>query len=455
MEEAVCIEIQQELNASIEIETENTESQNEANTSNENKSQYERMVSALEVMIEKPEPSFSFMCHIKRIPDHLRKVNEQAYSPMIISIGPFHHFDKKLQTMEMFKVRYLKSFMKLANVNLKDLVNAIGAMEEQIYCCYAETSFGMDKDDFFKVILVDAIFILELIFRNVIKRWEPDDLFIIDKMDFIICDLVLFENQLPFFVLEVLFNLIYPKFLNSSLIDLTFEFFEPFNVQKITPKNVKIEHFTDLIRIFQLPQLQSLPTRITGSGMVTLSGSATQLYDAGVKFEGSSSTCLLDLHYEKGVLKMPRLKLDDQTEALVRNVMALEQFCLWNNVYLTDYFIFLDSLINTIEDINLLCYRRILVNRLGDNKAAFSSVKKLITGIKLSHVNSDFTIICEGLNKFYNKPFHRLKVTLSVTTLKNQYFNNPWRGAGTIAACLLLLLTLIQTIMSILQVARA
>ena len=110
---------------SREIETENTGSQKEANTTNENKSQYERMVSALEIMIEKPEPSFSFKCRIKRIPDHLRKVNEEAYSPMIISIGPFHHFDKKLQTMDMFKVRYLKSFMKRANINLENLGSTI------------------------------------------------------------------------------------------------------------------------------------------------------------------------------------------------------------------------------------------------------------------------------------------------------------------------------------------
>ena len=60
MEEAVRIEIQQELNASIEIETENTASQKEANTSNENKSRCERLVSALKKMIERPGPSFSF-----------------------------------------------------------------------------------------------------------------------------------------------------------------------------------------------------------------------------------------------------------------------------------------------------------------------------------------------------------------------------------------------------------
>ena len=91
---------------SIEIEIENTESQKDANTTNENKNQYqyERLVSDLKIMIERPDPSFSFECRIKRIPDHLRKVNEQAYTPTIISIGLFHYYNKNLRTMEKFKV---------------------------------------------------------------------------------------------------------------------------------------------------------------------------------------------------------------------------------------------------------------------------------------------------------------------------------------------------------------
>ena len=323
MEEAVSIEIQQELNASREIETENTESQKEENTSNEKKIQYEGLVSALEIMIERPETSFSFKCRIKRIPDHLRKVNEQAYTPMIISIGPFHHhFDKKLQSMEKFKVRYLKSFIARANTNMKNLVSTIREMEERVSCCYAETSLGMDTDDFLKVILVDAIFILELIFRNVYGCWESDDFFIRDQMAFIICDLLLLENQIPFFVLKKLFKLVHPSCPNSfSLLHLTFKFFEDFNVQEIPPKNVKIEHFTDLIRIFQLPQLQSLPKRQTGSEMVTLLYSATQLHEAGVKFQVNSSKCLLDITFDlkNGMLEMPCLELYDETEALIRN----------------------------------------------------------------------------------------------------------------------------------------
>ena len=437
-------------NASKEIEIEKTESQREANTTNENKSQYERMVSALEIMIEKPEPSFSFKCRIKRIPDHLRKVNEEAYSPMIISIGPFHHFDEKLQTMEKFKVRYLKSFMKRANINMENLVSTIMEMEEGINRCYAETSLGMDRDDFLKVILVDAIFILELIFRNVNGCWESDDLLIEDQMDFIIYDLVLLENQLPFFVLKKLFKLIYPKWSNSfSLIDLTFKFFVNFNVQNIPPQNV-IDHFTDLIRIFHLPQLQSLPERKTGSEMVTLSYSATQLHEAGVKFQvNNSSKCLLDIKFDfkNGVLEMPCLELYDQTEALIRNVMAFEQYCFGEKTYLRDYYLFLDCLVNTTRDIDFLCDKGIIRNYLGDNKAATSLVNKLNIHVSWSSINPNHNRIFKQLKDFYEKPSHKWKAIL-----RHQYFSTPWRIASTVAAIILLVFTFIQTVCSIIQV---
>lgn len=451
MEEAVSIEIQQELDASREIETENTESQKEANISNENKSPYERLVSALKKMIERPVPTFSFKWRIKRIPDHLRKVNEQAYSPKIISIGPFHHSDEKLQTMDMFKVRYLKSFMKRANLNLENLGSTIMEMEEGINRCYAETSIGMVRDDFLKVILVDAVFILELIFRNVNGCWENEDLLIMDQMDFIIYDLVLLENQLPFFVLKKLFRLIYPKWSNSfSLIDLTFKFFEQFNVQKIPPKNVKIDHFTDLIRIFQLPQLQSLPERKYGSETVTLSYSATQLHEAGVKFQvNNSSKCLLDIKFDfkNGVLEMPCLEIYDQTEGLIRNVMAFEQYCFGEKTYLRDYYLFLDCLVNTTRDIDFLCDKGIIRNYLGDNKAATSLINKLNIHVTWSGINPNHNRTFKQLKDFYEKPWHKWKATL-----RHQYLSTPWRIASTVAAIILLVFTFIQTVCSIIQV---
>ncbi|KAL0007373.1 hypothetical protein SO802_008875 [Lithocarpus litseifolius] len=168
------------------------------------------------------EAFISFKCRIKRIPDHLRKVNEQAYTPTIISVGPFNNYNKNLRTMEKFKVRYFKSFVKWANINSENLVSTTREMEVRISYCYAEASLGMDRDVVWKRILVDAIFILELIIRNDNERKESDDFLIMDQMDFIIFDLVLLENQLPFFVPEKLFNF-YPNCSHSSsLIDQNF-----------------------------------------------------------------------------------------------------------------------------------------------------------------------------------------------------------------------------------------
>ena len=111
MEEAVGIGIQQESNASIESDNESIEIQMEANTSNENENQNERLVNDLEIMIELSEPPLQIEYRIKKVPVHLRKLNEQAFTPKIISIGPFHHSDVKLQTMEKHKIRYLQNFI--------------------------------------------------------------------------------------------------------------------------------------------------------------------------------------------------------------------------------------------------------------------------------------------------------------------------------------------------------
>ena len=59
MEGAVTIGIHQGSNASTERENENTENQKEANTSNENKIQNERLVDDFKLMIDAPVPPLS------------------------------------------------------------------------------------------------------------------------------------------------------------------------------------------------------------------------------------------------------------------------------------------------------------------------------------------------------------------------------------------------------------
>lgn len=433
------IEVQEKSNASIE---------------SENQNQNERLVNEVRTMLESLGPPLSTKCHIKRIPDYLRNVNEQSYTPRIISIGPIHHFNEKLRTKEKFKLSCLKNFIERTEINLENLVSSIREMEESIHCCYADDiSRSMHSDDFVKMILVDAIFIIELFIRyDRYDRGERDydDLIMRDQLFIIPFDLVLLENQLPFFVLEKLFNLAFPNHsTSSSLIHITLQFFNNhFNVQKISSLNMIIQHLTDLFKTFLLPPSQSIQKRSFENAKLLYS--ASQLHEAGVKFKMSSSKCLLDIKFDlkNGVLEIPCLELYDETVRLIRNVMAFEQTCYTEKcIYLMDYSIFLDDLINTTKDMDLLCNKGIVANYLGDNEAAKSIINNLNINVYPPSANSNYIQIYKDLNAFYQKPSHRWKATLM-----HQYFSTPWRGASTIAAVTLLVLTLIQTICSIIQI---
>ncbi|KAM3762791.1 hypothetical protein ACB098_01G372400 [Castanea mollissima] len=166
MEESKCGEIQQELAGTcIEYENENIEFPEEAYTSSGNENQNGQLVNDIKTMLENSKAQLSMECRINRVPHHLCIVKEEAYTPLVISIGPIHHCNETLQNTEKHKVTYLKSFIEQneAQPKLENLASTIRGMEESIYNCYEETiSSSMHSDDFVKMILMDAIFILEL-----------------------------------------------------------------------------------------------------------------------------------------------------------------------------------------------------------------------------------------------------------------------------------------------------
>ena len=185
--------------------------------------------------------------------------------------------------------------------------------------------------------------------------------------------------------------------------------------------------------------------------MTLLKYSATQLHDAGVKFEVISSETESDLNFKNGVLKIPLLKFMDSTEALVRNIMALEQ-CR-RRIYsrdehvISDFYLILDYLVNTSKDVDLLSDKGVVVNHLGASNTVTCMINNLNKGIFTGGMNSDYNLLCKELNDFYDKTWHRWKATF-----RRKYIGTPWRAASTFAAIILLGLTLIQTVCSIIQI---
>nr|POE96366.1 upf0481 protein [Quercus suber] len=233
-------------------------------------------------------------------------------------------------------------------------------MEESICGCYEET-INLNSDTFVKMILVDASFILELFFKRYSRSWTSDDpIFEKTRAHAVRLDLLLLENQLPFFVIEKLHDLAFPSPSDyDDLLELSFHYFSSFNsIQSIQDySNVKIEHFTDLIRTFKLTPLEmQLKQAKRNSTLIKHLYSATQLHKAGGKFEVGTSKCYFDIEFEKGVLKIPSIEFNNTTEVVARNnIMAFEQTRYIENAYSADYFFFMDLLINIKEDVDLLC----------------------------------------------------------------------------------------------------
>ena len=146
----------------------------------------------------------------------LRKSNEAIYTPQEVSIGPIHDGKKNLQPMNTQKRIYLKAFYNRVGETrhqrvkfLDEIQNTIEKEEENIRQCYEDGSHEVaESDRFVKMVLWDAVFILEYLLRNKdSKQYGDDSLLSRSGLRFRIRqDLLLLENQLPFFILEKLYG---------------------------------------------------------------------------------------------------------------------------------------------------------------------------------------------------------------------------------------------------------
>ncbi|XP_041019956.1 putative UPF0481 protein At3g02645 [Juglans microcarpa x Juglans regia] len=401
-------------------------------------------------------PSISSDCCIFRVPKRLRELNEKAYTPRVVSIGPLHHDNEDLRAMEVPKLRYLKNFLLRTNVSMEDYLNLLKGREERLRNSYGEP-IKLTSNEFLEMILVDAAFVIEVMlqYHSPNKANYNGYHFILGNRSLIKdvkYDMLLLENQLPFFILEELFlkaRIIIPPEHDErlSLIRLTHHVFETQAYLEGVGQPLgkiclsEIEHFVHFIRICQLPQ--TLPPK--GKLRTVSIPSATQLHQTGVKFKVASTGNLYDLRFKNGVLEIPHLRVRGSTESLFGNLIAFEQ-CRFDADYISDYLFVMDRLIETRKDVEVLVRNGIIESKLLDSKGVVTFIKHLVPGTIMRGKKFYFTDVCEDLNAHCNVLWNKWKVTL-----REDYFSSPWAVLSITAAATLLLLTSIQTVCSIIS----
>nr|POE65431.1 upf0481 protein [Quercus suber] len=137
------------------------------------------------------EPDKQPECFIYRVPRNLRNVNEDAYTPKEISIGPFHHDKENLKKNKKLKFRCFLDVCYRTKKTQGELAKCVKEKELKIRHCYAENFHEISKEDFVKMILLDSVFIIEHFWCA--TRY-PEENNTHEKVSDILHDLILLEN---------------------------------------------------------------------------------------------------------------------------------------------------------------------------------------------------------------------------------------------------------------------
>ncbi|XP_031096742.1 UPF0481 protein At3g47200-like isoform X2 [Ipomoea triloba] len=416
---------------------------------------------------------------ISRVNSALTKTNEDAYKPKLISIGPYHMKDPGLENG--VKQDFQKSVFKTIDGFKEDSTKRLTELKDKARSWYAEDTQHMNDAEFVDMLLLDGCFVLE--FLEKLDKGE-DDVFmkVSGKVYQTSTDMLLFENRLPFFVLFELYKLKKcgctssgsdhrPENDNENddnaallLQDLIVLVKKSFGTQvpKLTPRNVVAheykapdvlpKHLIQVVHSLCIPRNAKCPSNVCDSGgMIEQINTATELQDNGIgfmkignvyegyfddkegpNFNANDGTTMFDLDFNNGILKIPSFMIQDNTETFLRNMIAYEQHSRDAPMCFTDFACFMDELIESTTDVNLLRRRGIIINWLATDDMVTKMFYNLCQDVIAYNTYSE---LIKKVNRHGNKAWN-----IWYGKLRHDLFYSPWKLISTVVGGLVVTL---------------
>ncbi|XAR69561.1 hypothetical protein NMG60_11001199 [Bertholletia excelsa] len=427
--------------------------------------------------------------YICKLPQSLVEISKRAAEPEMVSIGPYHRGKDTLLEFETHKWKLLISLLSRRKesrgvTDLGRLVATIKPLETKARSCYLEP-IPMSSEDFVEMMVLDGCFIIDLLYQA--SRSEDTDIQItldegVDSHNLIIRmpwaipvlirDLLKLENQLPFFVLQKLFDLTKEETEGEHLNLLALHFFSlalPRSSESIQrAASLEPEHLLDLFHLSYRPTRWVSHAFRLGPSIRNFHEQSmacvTQLHSAGIKFRPPRGNidrffCIdfhgdmhaqlqkrtdsfLEINFKEGVLEIPQISVNDVTSTLFINCIALEQCCKRNFAFFSAYIAFMSCLISSAMDVALLCEEGIITHFSHSDLLVAQLFKSLGENVMLNVRES-----------FLADEYRKLEAYRSShwATLRRKYFSSPWSFISLISATVLLLFTAVQMVMAILS----
>ncbi|MCL7046670.1 hypothetical protein MKW94_006367 [Papaver nudicaule] len=381
---------------------------------------------------------------ISLVPAHVKTKNIDAYLPKLVSIGPYHHGEPQLQSMEIHKRRAQDKLVNASKLTINDYKAQMMEVVKTLRESYADLDDVKWSDDkFIGLMILDGCFLIEF-FSNRLGFYENyqanDPIFSERGYGTVKQDLLMVENQLPYLAVQKLLEIsgknpnVISNWIRPGVEELGFHMLETY--------------------MGGLLKLGVESTQFRAPGLC-----ASELYLYNVKFKRGKNYTDINFNSENGNLTLPILIIDEHTIStyLNMNALALTQASSTAKTFAI-YARLLGTLVESTKDIILLQSHGIIVDELGDQEGAVKVIRDIAGGTFSSDVATDgkgtsYNSLQEKLDKFCKKKETRCYKTvwLWLEDLVKTTFKNPWTTISFLAAIVLLALTATQTHYAILS----
>ncbi|KAI3470167.1 hypothetical protein Pfo_026830 [Paulownia fortunei] len=393
-----------------------------------------------------------------------RQQSEHVYDPVLVSFGPYHHGKPQLRRAEEFKYLCLDWFAKGNEEKKAFFYNKVLEKIDVIRGCYAEVTIVNKYDDkaLALMMLLDACFIINFMdftsteTDNILDWFEC--LGVAASSTFMLGDIMLLENQIPFLVLKLLICLHYEE--KKEAEELVERFITWLTMVDLNQAKIPRENEEPPIHILEVcwrvlvekyniqPNQQEhnqLASKFWWQKFLTrrkkkhqnVSYSVMDLKAKGIHFNPSSSQSLLDITFTS--LRY----VSDRTQVILSNMIAYEVSP--NNKtppVVLSYVNFMKSLIQSPADVKELQKKGILFNRFANHEQVVKLFKEIDT-----FGYADFDVFEDVKQRI--EEHCRSKAKTWIVDLIHTRFRTPWTAIALFAAIFLLCLTFLQTYFTI------
>ncbi|KAL5055599.1 hypothetical protein RYX36_036281 [Vicia faba] len=413
-------------------------------------------------------------CKIQMVANDLRYRNDftSYYLPRVLSLGPIHHGNPKLQIGEEYKLIWAQKFLDKSSQDPKRLYKKITDKLETIKKLFDDNVLSSDHfpdnvltsntllsfrsldEKLTWMLLVDACSLLYIIdIENVIGMEER-------TMKLVSRDVLLLENQLPFMLLEMFGASGEGNWIESLRMFLGYNHVGGYRFKESTMSTdaivnewVKVleerndekpTHLLDLLRISLLPfsSVDQVKRGKSISNSVVRYMNIQELKSNGIKIKSNKRCRLTEVSLShgwlNGELMLPEIVLDDVTVSIFLNLLAYEMCPDFKNDYAIGTFLaFVNSLIRQPEDVRDLRSAGILRSNYGGDEELVKLFHFIATDVA---TNAD---IYSGVFGEINK--HIANKWKTNTDHFLSYIRHPWTNFAVHASELALAFGIVQT----------